>query len=217
MEAGREPSALLAYAVATVLRYLTPTAALGNGLFLGNLPRDENNNAAQDRTVYANNMYFDLSTGEYQFRNDCHADIPQKLHQIALSEKNNSIANLLAQLFNANSESNPLWQNWLIKANDFYFKILENERDGINQLQTLQQVLDDYHWLRTEELRETVTNIVNRTPAIDVHTHLFPQSHGPLLLCGIDELLTYHYLVAEYFMTAPLNVKPAGNKNLKTL
>jgi hypothetical protein len=70
--------------------------------------------------------------------------------------------------------------------------------------------LNDTHWLSAGEVRDTVTKIVNRTPAIDVHTHLFPQSHGDLLLCGIDELLTYHYLVAEYFMTAPLNVTPPG-------
>jgi hypothetical protein len=28
---------------------------------------------------------------------------------------------------------------------------------------------------------------------IDVHTHLFPPSHGDLMLWGIDALLTYHY------------------------
>jgi hypothetical protein len=28
-------------------------------------------------------------------------------------------------------------------------------------------------------------------------------SHGQLMLWGIDELLTYHYFIAEYFQTAP--------------
>jgi hypothetical protein len=37
-----------------------------------------------------------------------------------------------------------------------------------------------------------------------VHTHLFPDTHGELMLWGIDELLTYHYLVAEYFQTGKL-------------
>ena len=32
---------------------------------------------------------------------------------------------------------------------------------------------------------------------IDLHTHLFPPSHGDLMLY-IDELLTYHYLVSEF-------------------
>jgi hypothetical protein len=44
--------------------------------------------------------------------------------------------------------------------------------------------------------------------AIDLHTHLLPPSHGSLCLWGIDELLTYHYLVAEYFMTAPAVMTP---------
>eukprot|EP00536_Pseudo-nitzschia_multiseries_P018301 jgi/Psemu1/248653/estExt_Genewise1.C_23640008 len=44
--------------------------------------------------------------------------------------------------------------------------------------------------------------------AIDLHTHLLPPTHGALCLWGIDELLTYHYLVAEYFVTAPPSVTP---------
>lgn len=38
---------------------------------------------------------------------------------------------------------------------------------------------------------------MDETPIVDVHTHLFDESFGGLLLWGIDELLTYHYLVAE--------------------
>jgi hypothetical protein len=43
---------------------------------------------------------------------------------------------------------------------------------------------------------------------IDLHTHILPPSHGSLCLWGIDELLTYHYLVAEYFMTASASMTP---------
>lgn len=42
----------------------------------------------------------------------------------------------------------------------------------------------------------------------DIHTHLFPPSHGQLLLWGVDELLTYHYLVAELFTMAPRGLTP---------
>ena len=42
---------------------------------------------------------------------------------------------------------------------------------------------------------------------MDLHTHLFPPSHGALMLWGVDELLTYHYLIAEYFQTAPKCVR----------
>ncbi|GMV98717.1 MAG: glucuronate isomerase [Phycisphaerae bacterium] len=56
----------------------------------------------------------------------------------------------------------------------------------------------------TAELRRVVGRIVAETPVLDMHTHLFPPAFGPLMLWGIDELLTYHYLVAEVFRVAPL-------------
>jgi hypothetical protein len=37
-----------------------------------------------------------------------------------------------------------------------------------------------------------------------MHTHLFPPEFGELCLWGIDELLTYHYLVAELFRSSPV-------------
>jgi len=42
-----------------------------------------------------------------------------------------------------------------------------------------------------------------RTPVTDIHTHLFDPAMGSLLLWGIDELLTYHYLVAEVSRARP--------------
>lgn len=36
-------------------------------------------------------------------------------------------------------------------------------------------------------------------PIDDIHTHLYDPAFGELLLWGIDELLVYHYLVAEAF------------------
>jgi len=49
------------------------------------------------------------------------------------------------------------------------------------------------------KLRKTVDDAVNTAFVTDMHTHLFSHDFGPLLLWGIDELLTYHYLVAEAF------------------
>lgn len=54
----------------------------------------------------------------------------------------------------------------------------------------------------TEELRAQVQLIVNSTYVTDVHTHIFPPAFKDLCLFGIDELLTYHYLVAETFRSA---------------
>jgi hypothetical protein len=42
-----------------------------------------------------------------------------------------------------------------------------------------------------------VERVVASTPVIDIHTHLYDPSLEGLLLWGIDDLLVYHYLVAE--------------------
>src|SRR6478609_3733483 len=44
-----------------------------------------------------------------------------------------------------------------------------------------------------------IEEIVMSTPITDIHTHLYEPVFKDLLLWGIDELLTYHYLVAEVF------------------
>lgn len=54
-----------------------------------------------------------------------------------------------------------------------------------------------------EQLRLVVQRTVKSTPITDIHTHLFVESFSGLLLWGIDELLTYHYLVAETFRYHP--------------
>src|SRR6185369_16481374 len=47
--------------------------------------------------------------------------------------------------------------------------------------------------------RNTIEGLVNSMPVLDVHTHLYDPAFSELLLWGIDELLVYHYLVAEGF------------------
>src|SRR5262245_22811685 len=54
----------------------------------------------------------------------------------------------------------------------------------------------------TAELRRHVEEVVNRTPVVDVHTHLFAPEFGELNLFGIDQLLNYHYLIAETFRSS---------------
>ena len=44
-----------------------------------------------------------------------------------------------------------------------------------------------------------VEKIVQSTPIIDIHTHLYDPAFEKLLLWGLDDLLVYHYLVAEGF------------------
>src|ERR1043166_3518407 len=48
-------------------------------------------------------------------------------------------------------------------------------------------------------LAAQVEKIIATTLVSDIHTHLYDPALGELLLWGIDELLVYHYLVAEAF------------------
>ena len=54
------------------------------------------------------------------------------------------------------------------------------------------------------DLREAVRQAVDEVAVLDIHTHIYAPRFGGLLLWGIDELLTYHYLIAEVFRAAPL-------------
>jgi hypothetical protein len=66
-----------------------------------------------------------------------------------------------------------------------------------------------------------VDKAVREQPVWDLHTHLYPPSFGApaagprgeadprgLMLWGVDELLTYHYLVAEAFRVVPASQLP---------
>src|SRR5687767_8277775 len=48
-------------------------------------------------------------------------------------------------------------------------------------------------------LAKAIEKAVASTPVYDIHTHLYDPAFGELLLWGIDDLLVYHYLVAEVF------------------
>jgi hypothetical protein len=56
--------------------------------------------------------------------------------------------------------------------------------------------------LENAQVSLAVEEILAATPIIDIHTHLFSPSFGKLGLWGIDELLTYHYLEAEFFRSS---------------
>jgi hypothetical protein len=56
--------------------------------------------------------------------------------------------------------------------------------------------------LEMVQISPVVEEALSATPVIDIHTHLFAPSFGKLGLWGIDELLTYHYLEAEFFRSS---------------
>ena len=60
--------------------------------------------------------------------------------------------------------------------------------------------------LKPAEIADEVQDVLGSTPVIDIHTHLYSPAFGKIGLWGIDELLTYHYLEAEFFRSS--NLKP---------
>jgi len=75
--------------------------------------------------------------------------------------------------------------------------------------------------LSSEQLPATVRDVIHAQKIWDIHTHLYPPTFGTptanstgktdpagLMLWGIDELVNYHYLVAEVFRVVPSSVMP---------
>jgi hypothetical protein len=60
---------------------------------------------------------------------------------------------------------------------------------------------------------DAVKKAIKAQSIVDIHTHLYPASMGPLFLGGPDELVTYHYLKAETSRQLPsdLSVKTFNN------
>jgi hypothetical protein len=56
--------------------------------------------------------------------------------------------------------------------------------------------------LTEEQIPLAVEDVLTTTHFVDIHTHLYPPAFGKLGLWGIDELLTYHYLEAEFFRSS---------------
>jgi hypothetical protein len=70
-------------------------------------------------------------------------------------------------------------------------------------------------------VQKAVSKALANQPIVDMHTHLYPPTFGTpdpnksaktdptgLLLWGLDELLTYHYLVAEVYRIVPATKLP---------
>ena len=53
------------------------------------------------------------------------------------------------------------------------------------------------------DLRERTYKIACEIPVFDLHTHLVAPCFGTLNLWGIDDVLTYHYLIAEFLRVRP--------------
>jgi hypothetical protein len=75
--------------------------------------------------------------------------------------------------------------------------------------------------LTPQQIPATVADVLGSQPVVDMHTHLYPPSFGTpvpnstgrtdpagLMLWGVDELVTYHYLVAEVYRVVPATTLP---------
>lgn len=75
--------------------------------------------------------------------------------------------------------------------------------------------------IQRSRLGEFVSKTLDSQDIVDMHTHLYPPSFGTpvanasgktdpagLLLWGVDELVTYHYLVAEVYRVVPAKQLP---------
>jgi hypothetical protein len=75
----------------------------------------------------------------------------------------------------------------------------------MNDNQPDASVLSERLLTDVNELRREVDHVVTTTRVVDVHTHVFPPEFGAMCLSGIDDLLTYHYLIAETFRSASVS------------
>jgi hypothetical protein len=75
--------------------------------------------------------------------------------------------------------------------------------------------------LERAQIRSTVQSVVGSQTIVDMHTHLYPPTFGTpaahrtgqadpsgLMLWGVDELVTYHYLIAEVYRVVPPHKLP---------
>jgi hypothetical protein len=69
-------------------------------------------------------------------------------------------------------------------------------------VKTATQERSNHLSVESNNLTAEVERIVTETAVFDVHTHQYPPSFKTLFSAGIDDLVTYHYLVAEVFRSS---------------
>ena len=55
--------------------------------------------------------------------------------------------------------------------------------------------------------KNILKKIVNEIEIYDIHTHLIPWEHENYFLSGLDEILNYHYLTAEFLSASNFSPK----------
>lgn len=218
--AGEVPSDFMIFAIAVMLRFLTPIgqqSRLGEHppVFVGKLdPKDEAAgqpagggpaNVEEKGWEYTTGLWVRPKEGTYEFR-DGDGLVPLLLRP--LGERGScsaaaatSIAReVLSRLEGFEPRAVPAHARIVAAVGTMLHRMLQGE-PALRVLASLQPQrpleLDARH------LEEAVQQEVEAVEAADVHTHLFAAGHGAgLMRYGIDAMLTYHYLVAEYLATS---------------
>uniref|UniRef100_K3W5G1 Uncharacterized protein n=1 Tax=Globisporangium ultimum (strain ATCC 200006 / CBS 805.95 / DAOM BR144) TaxID=431595 RepID=K3W5G1_GLOUD len=187
--------------------------------------------------TYGNGMTANLSTGKYEFNDGVGGRVATLLARASkdVFQASKSSSNTFTKSENAEPSSEvsagvgvavatalstvsgfdlskDVYASFAVDVAALYQRLISGKKTGSGSaLDVLKDILRNQQtseYLNTkEELAVYVRESVATVEAIDVHTHLFPPSHGKLMLWGINELLTYHYLVAEYMMTAPIEIE----------
>ncbi|KAI9908071.1 hypothetical protein PsorP6_003533 [Peronosclerospora sorghi] len=207
------PTPFMALAAALTLRYLTPSHAdvkresPQETIFVGQIEPISDTTSIIDSLTdetwdYVPGLTANLSTGKYEFDDGEHGRIARILwrasQDVQQASKSSSDALPKSPLAEASSRLGILSsvdafdltkQVYALFAADvaaLYHRLVSGKKTAI---ETLQDVL------RNHQTSEHVATKDEAVEITDVHTHLFPPSHGNLMLCGVNELLTYHYPV----------------------
>ncbi|POM63475.1 LOW QUALITY PROTEIN: Hypothetical protein PHPALM_21114, partial [Phytophthora palmivora] len=181
--------------------------------------------------VYANGLTANISTGKYEFLDGENGhtakllwkptgidasksssnDFPKSARAESSSEVSSGVGITVASVLSSVKGfdlTNDAYASFAADVAALYQRLLSGKQTA---LETLSDVLRNHNiseYLATkEEVATFVREAVAGVQIIDVHTHLFPPSHGKLMLWGVNELLTYHYLVAEFLQTANMQVE----------
>ncbi|OQR81671.1 hypothetical protein THRCLA_11522 [Thraustotheca clavata] len=198
-----QPSPMFSFAVALILRFLTPTPHSkkqdsDRGLtFEGSMDALSVPESNESSWVYASDLCADTSSGKYTFR-DGDGAIPLLLQNA--KSPSNGVMNALQHVCGLDS---PSLLNFAADVAALYYRLLNHPASVV--LAEVMSAATPKATLSLEDIEKVVRHYALNTPVVDVHTHLFPPSHSELMLWGIDALLTYHYLVAEYLTTASVS------------
>mmetsp|Transcript_85561 Transcript_85561/g.169808 ORF Transcript_85561/g.169808 Transcript_85561/m.169808 type:complete len:941 (+) Transcript_85561:70-2892(+) len=208
---GEIPSDFMAFSLACILRFLTPIGeqprlAEYPPVFVGQLDPSKSGEQGCDisRREYVPGLSVDVSVGTYEFR-DGNGTVPLLLRPLGIHGGCSAVAaasiagDVLSRLDGFNSHSTPEHKKLAAAVGSMLHRMLTGDA-ALSLLASLrpQQPL----LLHARHFAEAVQQEVDAAEVIDMHTHLFSAEHGiPLVQFGIDAMLTYHYLVAEYLAT----------------